>query len=99
VGRCNDIHDTEHSAQLHAGFVHAFEYEDKPMIAAQSKRLNGRDFWEMKPLLLPTDAGAVRARRILLKLIEVEQEKAATLAVRPVARNEAAVGEMSEDGQ
>ena len=99
VGRCNDIHDTEHSTRLHAGFVHAFENEDKPMIAAQSKRLKSRDFWEMKPLLLPTDASAVKARRILLKMIEEEQRKTATLPVRLVARDEAAAGEMSEDGR
>ncbi|HEV7612473.1 MAG TPA: aromatic ring-hydroxylating dioxygenase subunit alpha [Steroidobacteraceae bacterium] len=72
VGRANDIDDLEHSERLRAGFVHAFENEDKPMISAQFQRLKGRDFWDMKPLLLPTDAGAVKARRILAKLIEDE---------------------------
>jgi len=87
VGRCNDIHDTEHSARLHAGFVHAFENEDKPMIAAQFRRLGGKDFWEMKPLLLPTDSGAVKARRILAKLIQVEQTDSVDRAVQAMARN------------
>jgi hypothetical protein len=33
----------------------------------------GRDLWDMKPVLLSTDTGAVRVRRILSNLLEQEQ--------------------------
>ena len=95
VGRSNDINDAEHSERLRAGYVHAFENEDKPMIAAQFRRLGGKDFWEMKPLLLPTDSGAVQARRMLAKLIQAEQTASMDRAVRARARN-TPVQELSE---
>jgi vanillate O-demethylase monooxygenase subunit len=65
------------------------------MIAAQFRRLGGRDFWEMKPLLLPTDSGAVKARRILAKLIQGEQTDSVDRAVQAMARN-TSVQELSE---
>ena len=44
------------------------------MIEAQRDAIEGEDFWEMKPVILAGDAGAVRARRILRKLIREEQQ-------------------------
>jgi vanillate O-demethylase monooxygenase subunit len=40
-----------------------FEGQDKPMLEAQQQRIGNVDFWSLKPVLLPGDAGAVRARR------------------------------------
>jgi phenylpropionate dioxygenase-like ring-hydroxylating dioxygenase large terminal subunit len=55
------------------GFVeYAFAQQDKPMLEAQYRNMDGAEFWSMKPLLLSTDAAAVRARRKLAKLIEAE---------------------------
>ncbi len=54
-------------------FAAAFEMEDKPMIAAQFEMMDGEDFWDLSPLLLRGDNGAVRARRTLQKLIAAEQ--------------------------
>lgn len=51
-----------------------FEREDLPMLRAQQRALGGRDFWAMNPVLLAGDAAAVRARRLLDRLIEREQE-------------------------
>lgn len=51
----------------------AFATEDEPMIQAVQKRMAGRDLWDMKPVLLSTDTGAVRVRRILSNLLEQEQ--------------------------
>jgi len=48
---------------------HAFDIDDAPMIAACTARMKGRSLWDMKPLLLETDAGAVRVRRVLADLI------------------------------
>jgi phenylpropionate dioxygenase-like ring-hydroxylating dioxygenase large terminal subunit len=56
----------------------AFGTEDKPMLEAQARRIGEREFWSMKPMLLPGDAGAVRARRKLAALIEAEKALART---------------------
>lgn len=50
-----------------------FEREDKPMIEAVQQRMRGADLWSLKPVLLPGDAAAVRARRVLQARIAAEQ--------------------------
>lgn len=50
----------------------AFEDEDLPMIEAAQQRMGGDDFWANRPVIFPEDAGAVRARRVLEKLIAKE---------------------------
>ena len=45
-----------------------FVEEDEPMIASAQQGLGDRDFWEARPLILPSDAGAIRARRRLMQL-------------------------------
>lgn len=45
-----------------------FEDEDRPMLEAVEASMSGQDFWEMRPVILNVDAGAVRARRHLMKL-------------------------------
>jgi vanillate O-demethylase monooxygenase subunit len=49
---------------------HAFSQQDKPMLEAQQQRMGEAEFWSLKPVLLPGDAGAVRVRRKLGALIE-----------------------------
>ncbi|MRW89793.1 Rieske 2Fe-2S domain-containing protein [Duganella sp. FT80W] len=51
-----------------------FTNEDLPMLEAQQQMMNGADFWSLKPVLLPGDAAAVRARRVLDGLIAAEQK-------------------------
>ncbi|MFV0644842.1 MAG: aromatic ring-hydroxylating dioxygenase subunit alpha, partial [Sphingomonadaceae bacterium] len=51
----------------------AFAGEDSPMLVAQTQRINGRDFWSMKPAMLPSDKGAVLVRRALDRLIDNEE--------------------------
>ncbi|PZU10979.1 aromatic ring-hydroxylating dioxygenase subunit alpha [Sphingomonas sp.] len=51
---------------------HAFEMEDSPMLAAVQANMGTSDLWSLRPLILPGDAGAVRARRLLDKLIREE---------------------------
>jgi vanillate O-demethylase monooxygenase subunit len=51
-----------------------FEHEDKPMLEAVQRNMGGADLWSMKPVLLPGDAAAVRARRVLQRLIEAERK-------------------------
>ena len=70
--------DSAFTEAVRAGFLHAFENEDKPMIREQSRMMGGADFWALNPILLKGDAGAVRARRTLAKLIKLEQDVAAS---------------------
>src|SRR3546814_18125696 len=55
----------------------AFRNEDEPMIAMVRDRMAGSDFDDLKPIFLPTDRAAGRARQILARHIEVEQSLAA----------------------
>ena len=56
----------------------AFDAEDRPMIEAQQAAMAGTDFWAEEPMVLAEDAGAVRARRVLDKLIREERAMAVT---------------------
>ncbi|HSV79047.1 MAG TPA: aromatic ring-hydroxylating dioxygenase subunit alpha [Ramlibacter sp.] len=49
-----------------------FANEDKPMLEMQQRRIGSNDFWSLKPVLLPADAGAARVRRKLRALIDAE---------------------------
>lgn len=50
-----------------------FEEEDLPMLEAVQVSMAGADFWSLRPLILESDAGAVRARRVLDTLIREER--------------------------
>lgn len=65
--------DHELHEMMDKGFELAFEHQDKPMIIAQRDAIGGEDFWDLQPVILEGDAGAIRARRILRKLIREEQ--------------------------
>lgn len=60
--------------QTRAVLTQAFDREDKPMVEAVQRRMGHADLWDLEPVLLPTDAGAVRVRRLLAALIAAEQE-------------------------
>ncbi len=49
-----------------------FLEEDEPMIESAQAGLAGKDFWDAKPLILPSDAGAIRARRRLMQMRKAE---------------------------
>ncbi|MDB5688594.1 MAG: aromatic ring-hydroxylating dioxygenase subunit alpha [Sphingomonas bacterium] len=49
----------------------AFEDEDKPMLELQQRAMKS-DFWTEQPMVLEEDAGAIRARRIIDKLVREE---------------------------
>jgi phenylpropionate dioxygenase-like ring-hydroxylating dioxygenase large terminal subunit len=71
------------------GLMKPFEFEDLPMLEAQQKNLGDADFWAMKPALLPIDAGAIRSRRIMERLIAAERDERAK-AVESAAASAAA---------
>jgi vanillate O-demethylase monooxygenase subunit len=49
-----------------------FEEEDKPIVEAVARRMNGAGLFDLKPVLLAGDAAAMRARRVLQSLIKTE---------------------------
>jgi phenylpropionate dioxygenase-like ring-hydroxylating dioxygenase large terminal subunit len=65
--------DAELHKALGDGLRYAFEHQDKPMIEAVENNMDGDDFWELRPVILACDAGAIRARRVLRKMISDEQ--------------------------
>jgi len=71
-----------------------FSMEDKPMIELVQQRMAGRDFWDMRPLLLGGDEAAVRARRRLHSLIAAEARAAQSA---PVSAAQAAVKTAASD--
>ncbi|MDM0032409.1 aromatic ring-hydroxylating dioxygenase subunit alpha [Variovorax sp. J22P271] len=71
-GPLNDM-----AAQMLAG---VFTNEDKPMVEAQQRYMGTTDLMAAKPVLLPIDAGAMRCRRVLQRLIEKENAVAAAAA-------------------
>jgi phenylpropionate dioxygenase-like ring-hydroxylating dioxygenase large terminal subunit len=50
-----------------------FQNEDKPIVEAVARNMGGADFWDLKPVLLSIDGAAVKARRVLERLIQAEQ--------------------------
>lgn len=53
--------------------LHAFVNEDKPLLERIQRKMGDADLLTLKPVMLEGDAGAVRARRLLQKLIAQEQ--------------------------
>jgi vanillate O-demethylase monooxygenase subunit len=47
--------------------------EDLPVVEGQQQMIGDVDFWSLKPVLLPGDAGAGRARRVLERRIAAEE--------------------------
>lgn len=70
--RHNDVDNTELDAILTAMFAQAFDGEDKPLIEASYANLDGRDFWDAKPVSLGIDQGGTRARRKIEAMLKVE---------------------------
>ena len=64
--------DAEFNKMVDRILVGVFAGEDKPMVEGQQQLMGTSDLWSLKPLLLPGDAGAVRVRRMLERLIKEE---------------------------
>ncbi|MBB3356762.1 MULTISPECIES: aromatic ring-hydroxylating dioxygenase subunit alpha [unclassified Novosphingobium] len=57
-----------------------FLEEDEPMIQAAEAGLDGQEFWAARPLILASDAGAVRVRR---RMMQLRKREAAEPALQP----------------
>jgi phenylpropionate dioxygenase-like ring-hydroxylating dioxygenase large terminal subunit len=92
----------EGAAELRDGveaLMTPFRDEDLPMLEAQQQVIGDRDFWSLRPVMLPIDAGAVRARRILERLIaaEAQTQIADAARIEPASRKERVAGALGED--
>jgi len=72
VTRRFDIDDVVLTRILRNAVTQAFQNEDKPMLEKQQARMGTEEFWSLGPILLQSDAAAVRARRRLENLISTE---------------------------
>ena len=63
--------------QVVLGLREPFANEDTPMLEAQQTSIADADFWSLRPVLLESDAAAVRVRRLLDGLIKAERATAA----------------------
>lgn len=76
ASRSRAVDSEELDRMLFAGLDHAFRHEDEPMIRAVAERMRNRPLFDCNPALLPLDEAAVRARRIVDRLIAEEQAAA-----------------------
>ena len=77
-----NVADAGFNAMLGQIITRAFEEEDKPMLEKQQANMLGADFWSLKPVLLNIDNAAVRARRILARLVDSQRAPESAPAVR-----------------
>jgi Vanillate O-demethylase oxygenase C-terminal domain len=70
--RNRDIDNAAISDRIRAIGVNAFANEDKPIIEAQQANIDGDDLFALQPIVLAPDAAAMRARRMLKRLIDAE---------------------------
>jgi vanillate O-demethylase monooxygenase subunit len=63
-----------------AGVEVPFTHEDMPMLEQQQRSMGTSDLWSLKPVLLGGDASAVRARRVLEKMIREEMSQRSNVA-------------------
>ena len=64
----------EGDAMVHGLLSAAFNDEDKPVIEAAYRNLDGEDFWQAQPCFVGIDAGGTRARRIIEALRKGEKD-------------------------
>lgn len=73
------------NAQIDAGIKqivnYAFLQEDEPMMQACQTYMAGRDFFDLRPAYLDTDASAARARRLLADAIAAEQRQPKPISI------------------
>lgn len=72
VSRAYDLDKPEVGDAWSKAIEIAFEGQDKPMLEAVQRMMGNRSFDDMDPVMLQPDAGAVRCRRIISKLLADE---------------------------
>jgi phenylpropionate dioxygenase-like ring-hydroxylating dioxygenase large terminal subunit len=67
------VEDADLNATIAAARAQIFSTEDLPIIERVYERMGGRDFWELRPVLLRDDEASVLARRRLARAIAAER--------------------------
>lgn len=80
MARDQNIVRAEMNEMIKAGVAHTFANEDGEMVAACRELMGTDDLMKLNPVMLPGDAGAIRARRILRSMIAAEQAEEAAAA-------------------
>jgi vanillate O-demethylase monooxygenase subunit len=77
-GNTRNFHqgDADYNKMIGEITTRIFAEEDKPMVEAQQRRIGAAELMSLKPVLLPVDTGAIRARRRLAALISEESGSA-----------------------
>jgi vanillate O-demethylase monooxygenase subunit len=57
--------------------------EDSPMLKAVADEMAGKDLLEMRPVIIPNDAGALRVRRVMQRLLLLEETSSNTAGAAP----------------
>jgi phenylpropionate dioxygenase-like ring-hydroxylating dioxygenase large terminal subunit len=73
------LEDDELDIQLRTSIEHAFINEDKPMLEDTQRNMKGRSFDAMRPIILSSDLGAIRARRLLADIRSGRKKQAPSL--------------------
>jgi phenylpropionate dioxygenase-like ring-hydroxylating dioxygenase large terminal subunit len=66
----------EFNEQIRSGVIAAFTYQDKPMLEAQQRSIGTADLLSLHPVSLLGDAGGMRVRRALQKLLSAQSQEA-----------------------
>jgi len=80
------LYDTEMDEAIAKWQRIGFGEQDRKMLEAIQKEMNTSDLMSLKPVLLPVDGAAMRARRILAQLLSEEQKALAEKPVKIVSR-------------
>jgi len=70
--------EAERKAMLELA-LQVFEREDGAVLEEVQRNMGDREFWDLEPLVLSNDGGAVLARRVLQRLIRQERRASAEL--------------------
>ncbi|WP_269619627.1 aromatic ring-hydroxylating dioxygenase subunit alpha [Zhongshania sp. BJYM1] len=76
--RNHNEEDAEFNEVKLQGMHDAFDFEDGPMLDAVHLQMGTDDFFSLNPIFISSDAGPVRVRKMLKKMIESEREGAET---------------------
>lgn len=85
IARNFDLDNPGLDEQIRQGTEYAFVHEDEVMLHAVQEAMGDRDFWELRPALLPGDAGAVQLRRTLDAMIAAERKQPSRVAESELA--------------
>jgi len=80
--RTFDLQNQQLTEMFREGAKNAFENEDRPMLEPQQELVGSGDLMALKPVLLVNDAGSVRVRRLLARMMG---EEALAKPVIPIA--------------